>query len=110
MRTHQEIDERSLALHRLVAEKIARDPTLLARVRRTLDRWRVQVGAESQPYLQEWARVMDAGVGECLRTAVDPSPRGDALRQNSPFGAVLTNEERFAFLKKWNESHAPRRS
>ncbi len=33
MRTHQEIDARSLAMHRLVAERIRRDPALIARAK-----------------------------------------------------------------------------
>lgn len=43
MRTHQEIDARSLAMHRLVVEKIRRDPALLARAESTLSRWRKTV-------------------------------------------------------------------
>jgi len=38
MRTHQEIDQRSLALHRLVAERIMRDPALFEKSRLTLAR------------------------------------------------------------------------
>ncbi|MGF6367933.1 hypothetical protein OKW40_000683 [Paraburkholderia sp. RAU6.4a] len=36
---HLEKHRRSLALHRLIAEKIRRDPTLFDRARENLDRW-----------------------------------------------------------------------
>ncbi len=39
MRTHQEIDMRSLALHRLVADKVRRDAALLDRAKEIVQRW-----------------------------------------------------------------------
>lgn len=110
MRTHQEIDERSLALHCLVAEKIRRDPALFDRAKGTLSRWRATVCSASQPYLEEWERLMSQGVEACLAVAVEDSPRATALRQSSPFAGVLTNQERFSFLKKWNREHEAKRA
>jgi hypothetical protein len=105
MRTHQEIDERSLALHRLVADKIRHDPALFERARATLARWRTTAGPASQPYLEEWERLMNQGVEDCLAVAVDDSERATALRQSSPLSVLLTNRERFAFLENWKQSH-----
>jgi hypothetical protein len=105
MRTHQEIDERSLALHRLVAERITHDPALLEKVRETVARWRGTVCIASQPYLEEWECLIDQGVEACLAVAVEDSQRGAALRQSSPFSGVLTNRERFAFLRDWRRDH-----
>lgn len=107
MRTHQEIDSRSLALHRLVAAKIRNDPALFERARATLARWRSSVCVQSQPYLEEWQRLMDQGADVCLTVAVDDSEKATAMRQSSPFSGLLTNRERFAFLKAWNQDHAP---
>lgn len=106
MRTHQEIDERSLALHRLVAEKIRRNPTLFVRAKATLARWRTTVCAASQPHLEEWEHLMNQGIDASLAIAVEDSQRATALRQSSPFSGILTNQERFAFLKAWNNDHA----
>jgi hypothetical protein len=36
---HSRLDERSLAMHRLVAEKVQADPTLLDKARDNLRRW-----------------------------------------------------------------------
>ena len=105
MRTHQEIDERSLALHRLVAEKIRHDPALFERAKTTLARWRATAGPASQPYLEEWERLMNQGVEHCLAVAVDGSERATALRQSSPLSVLLTNRERFAFLGNWKQNH-----
>ncbi len=105
MRTHQEIDQRSLALHRLVAERIMRDPALFEKARMTLARWGRTVCVASQPYLEECERLMNQGIEACLSVAVEDSQRAAALRQSSPFAGVLTNRERFAFLKQWRNDH-----
>ena len=105
MRTHQEIDRRSLALHRLVAERVMRDPALFEKARLTLSKWRQTVCVASQPYLEEWERLMNQGVDACLSVAVEDSERAAVLRQSSPFSGVLTNRERFAFLRQWRRDH-----
>lgn len=107
MRSHQEIDARSLAMHRLVAAKVRREPALFEKARRTLDRWRDPANpTRSGPYLEEWARLMARGMEPALATAVEDSERATALRQCSPFAGVLTPAERHAFLKEWSTRHA----
>jgi hypothetical protein len=105
LRTHQEIDERSLALHRLVAEKIKNNPTLYQKAQSTLDRWLSTVDGSAQPYLAEWQALMKSGMNECLAVSVENSQRAAALRQSSPFCGILTAHERFAFLKSWRATH-----
>lgn len=106
MRTHQEIDERSLAMHRLVAEKIRQTPALFDKAKATLARWRTTVCVNSQPYLLEWERLMSLGIEACLAVAVEDSERATALRQSSPFAGLLTHQERFVFLRTWSLDHA----
>ncbi|MDB5846363.1 MAG: hypothetical protein JWP29_115 [Rhodoferax sp.] len=90
MQFHQDIDARSLALHRLIAQRVARDPALLAR---------------AQLYLREWAGRLAQGAEACLAVAVKDPQRAAALRQCSTFTNFLSNAARFAFLKSW-KSHA----
>jgi len=105
MPTHQELDQRSRALHRLIAEKIRQDPSLFENMKRTLARWRKIVSADSQPYLKEWERLVDLGIEECLAVATEDSERANAMRQASPFCGILTNEERWEFLLEWDKDH-----
>ena len=107
MRSHQEIDARSLELHRLIAAKVRRDPALLDRVRLTLQRWRDPGNpSRAEPYLSEWERLMAEGLEQVLAAAVEESERAEALRQCSPFAGILSPTERFAFLKTWAATHA----
>jgi hypothetical protein len=103
MPTHQQLDARSLAMHCLIAEKIARNPALFERVTRTLRHWRVVVCTASQPYLQEWETLVAQGLPACLAMATQNSEHAAALRQSSPFTGILTHQERFAFLKSWSQ-------
>jgi hypothetical protein len=99
--THQEIDARTLAMHRLVAEKIRRDPRLLDVARANLARWRLEPHPGDRGHLEEWERAMGAGLESALALAVEDSERAAALRQSSPFAGVLTARERHAFLRSW---------
>lgn len=107
MRTHHELDSRSLALHRLVADKVRRDAALLDRARATLQRWHQTASPRTFVYLDVWQALLEEGEDACLAAATEESEWANALRQASPFACLLTNQERFAFLKQWNKSHAP---
>lgn len=101
MPTHAQLDQRSLALHRLVVGKVRRQPQCMQQVRGTLAGWQARVSAHVQPYLAEWAALLAQGDEAALAMAVEDSPRACALRQSSPFCGVLTAQERHAFLRDW---------
>ena len=107
MRTHQEIDQRSLALHQLVAEKVRHDEALLEKANQILRRWRATVSPRTFVYLDEWQRLIDQGAEVCLAVAVEDSEHAAALRQASPLACLLTPKERFEFLKSCGRTHAP---
>jgi hypothetical protein len=110
MGTHQEVDARSLALHRLVAARVREDGALYEKAKRMLARWRETVSPSSQPYLETWEDLMRQGVAACLAVAVEDSPSAAALRQSSPIAGVLSNRERFVFLREWRVSHETQRA
>jgi hypothetical protein len=105
-RTHQLLDQRSLALHRFVAQSLHEHPDRFESVRQTLARWKRIVSPDSQPYVAEWQRLIDAGMDAALAMAVEDSERAAALRQCSPFCGVLAHRERSAFFKQWSADHA----
>ena len=107
MRTHQEIDQRSLALHQLVAAKVRRDPALLDKAKQILQHWRPSVSPRTYVYLDEWQRLIDQGPDACLAVAVEDSEHAAALRQASPLSCLLKPRERFQFLKARSGTHAP---
>lgn len=106
MPSHQEIDQRSLALHKLVADKVRHDERLMVQAQATLMRWYGVASPRTFTYLDEWRRLFDIGTEACLAVATEDSEHAAALRQASPLACLLTNQERFAFLKHWKQQHA----
>lgn len=98
---HQDLDRRSLELHRLVAEKLRRDPALLERAAAILARWRKNAPPQRVPYFGERQQLIEAGVEACLAVATEESERATALRQCSPLSCLLEPDERLRFLAEW---------
>jgi hypothetical protein len=101
VRSHQWIDQRSLAL---VAAKLEAHPQLLNVARQNLERWLRQNPATA---VREWRRILDSTplpeVVALLRSSSDEAAR---LRQSSPFAGLLTTEERRAIMGAY-ESRRP---
>jgi hypothetical protein len=101
MPSHQDLDARSHAMHRLAADALRREPARFMRVQQAIERWLAQGHHASRPYLLIWKQVVDEGLDATIALATEASERATALRQSSPVTLVLTNEERFEFLRTW---------
>ena len=100
MLTHREIDLKSLALHRLVAQKVAVDPALFMKAQATLSRMHDQ-GKVPLTYLTTWSDIFAMGWQAAMAAATEDSERGQTLRTCSPFAGLLSEQERLAFLAQW---------
>ena len=106
---HGRLDERSLAMHRLIARKVAADPGLLDAVRANLRRWQKMDGGPSSA-LSEWESILGGTTEQVTRFLADPSERATRLRQSSPFTGILTEAERRAIYESYStRTHHPRR-
>lgn len=92
--SHRLLDARSLALHCLVARKIAADPSLLEVARRNLARWRRSAPGTVPRYLDEWQDILHQPWPHVAALLTEQSERAVRLRQSSPFAGVLTATER----------------
>ena len=104
MRSHQWIEQRSLALHEAVAAKLEAQPQLLDVARRNLERW---LAGNPAAALREWRRILDSAplpdVLALLRSSGEEATR---LRQSSPFAGLLSPEERRTIMAAY-ESRRP---
>ncbi len=102
MRSHEWIDQRSLALDEAVARKLREQPALLDRARATLNRWLQQRQPNVPQVLIEWREILSAWPFERILTLLTRSDE-DArrLRQSSPFCGILSPEERLSILKTY---------
>ncbi len=102
--SQQDQDRRSLALHRLVAEKMRRDPALIGRAAVILARWRANAQPGTDRWLRQWATLFDQGLAATLAVATEDSEHARALRQSSPLSCLLSNKDRWEFLAHWKRN------
>jgi excisionase family DNA binding protein len=107
MRRRRELtreERRSLWLNRVVAGRVAQDPTrVLSHVRRNLDRFeRIHEGTSVTRWLRRWREVLDAGPEAVMEMLTSTTPEAAELRQNSPFAGVLSERERMAALASFS--------
>lgn len=102
MRTHQEIDLRSLELARAVVARIDADPERrgLERARETCGRW---LRTAPAPATEEWSRLLSGDWAEVRLILLDEGEEGQRLRQTSPFTGVLLPSERWEILRRFRD-------
>jgi len=100
---HRRLEERSLALHREIAQRINRNPDLLRKVRKRLSK-DIHSGRFSislTDAMREWLDLLkSSSVERVLELLVDDSENARRLRQATPFAGILTQEERRCILEK----------
>lgn len=99
MRSHRDIDRRSLALARAVAARIDADAHRegLRRARQTCARWRA---ASDSPAAAEWDSILAQPWDRVRGVLLDEGEVGQRLRQSSPFCGILTNAERWRIYRE----------
>lgn len=94
---HERLDARSLALHRLIADKIRQDVSLLEVARGNIARWQAENGETGDPSPHtEWLVLIDGPVDQLLSLLEGQDQRATRLRQSTPFTGILTPAERDA--------------
>lgn len=101
---HRLAEERSIAFHRAVAERMRHDPQVLEKARARVRGW-LAAGEPHPFYAGEWARILEGSVDSVATALVDPSEHGRALRQVTPFAGALPPKERWAIWRAFGEAH-----
>jgi len=103
MKTHQQIDQRSLAMAQAIVAKIDRDPVKagLTKARATCQRW---FNRDPLPAFGEWLEILGRPWEEIRTLLLDPSELGQRLRQSDPFCGILTPRERWEIYQAYRET------
>ncbi len=91
---HRLAEERSLAFHRAVAEKIRLEPALLDLARHRVSHT-ILTGARSAGLAREWSEVLSRPLPEILAFLVDEGEKAIELRQATPFAGMIDPRERW---------------
>jgi hypothetical protein len=103
VKDHRLIDERSLAFHRLIAEKLVKNPALVEHAKRNLERWLVTCSPRVRPVLLEWQAVLDGPTERLHDLLAATDENATRLRQSSPFAGLLTPAERTRILLEYQQ-------
>lgn len=98
-RLHQLAEERSLAIHRYIADRIASNPEIIERARARVEDW-LETGSVSKKYAQEWKQILASPLDSIRAALVDPREHARALRQSSPFAGAVDPRTRWRI---WDE-------
>lgn len=99
MNLHRLAEERSIAIHGLVAERLREDPSVVETAReRVLDGRRS--GAMHPRYADEWLSILALPIDALCAFLVDGSERARALRQSTPFAGAIDPRTRW---RVWRE-------
>jgi hypothetical protein len=103
MKTHQEIDARSLAMARAIVKKIDADPQHvgLEHAWEVCRRWNLR---RSSAVVSEWLEILEKPWPEIRSILLDEGERGKRLRQSSPFTGILSNRERWQIYREYQKA------
>ncbi len=102
MKTHQEIERRSLALARAVVEIIDRDSERkgIRKAQENCSRWYRESHA---PAIAEWREILKRDWPHVRKLLLDDSDQGRRLRQSSPFCGVLSPRQRWDIYRSFQD-------
>jgi hypothetical protein len=98
MDLHRLAEERSVAYHRVIAERLARQPEILDMARRRVQGW---LEAGKPFYARKWAEILADDAASIAAFLVERSELAIELRQSTPFAGALQPQERW---KIWRET------
>jgi len=101
-RTHEWLDQRSLAMDKAIAKIIRSKPELLDRAKATLARWIQQKGSCVPIALLEWQEILAKNsLEDIMQFLVQDDEEARRLRQSSPFCGILPEKDRLAILQEF---------
>jgi len=103
LRTHRELDRRALTMARVIADRLAEDPSIVSAARDFVARRMRDASPRERKDLDEWQRLLERlSVRQLRNFLVHSGERATRLRQSLPFVEVLSNDERHSILENTN--------
>ena len=98
-RLHRLAEERSLAIHKYIADRLASTPEVIEQARSRVGHW-LETGSVSKKYALAWKEILSGPLDSIRAALVDPSEHARALRQSSPFAGAVDPRTRWRI---WDE-------
>lgn len=100
---HEIIDQRNLDMGKLISQKLMRNPRLFHVIKKDLQERLVnpKFSESIKENYQEWVGIIEKGNDTVYSVLTSPCEEGNRLRQSNPFTSLITQEERFKILSKY---------
>lgn len=102
MDLHRLAEERSIAYHRAIAERMPREPEILANARQRVQSW--LASGEPPFYARKWSEVLAGDLPSIQAFLTERSDLAYELRQSSPFAGALNPRERWRIWRETRET------
>lgn len=102
---HELAEERSLAIHGLIADRLRKDPSLAEVARGRVAAWLTD-GSVHRAYAEAWGELLSGPLPRLLEVLVDPGEGARALRQCSPFAGIVDPRTRWRIWREVRERFA----
>jgi hypothetical protein len=103
---HELAEERSLAIHGLVAERLRADPYLVVTARERVEQW-LRDGSVHRTYAEKWRLLLTGPPERLFEVLMHRGEEARALRQSSPFAGVVDPRTRWALWREVRARLAP---
>jgi len=107
MDPHRLAEERSVAYHRAIAERLRDRPEILEAASRRVQGW-LSARADAPFYARKWAEILAGDAASVASFLVERTEIADELRQSSPFAGALQPRERWQIWRETRERFSPR--
>jgi hypothetical protein len=101
---HEIVDDRSLEMDRVIAQKIRANPKMVQIALANIERWLANpdYSESSRQAALEWKSIIENTSAGALVTLLESnSEEARRLRQSSPFCGILTPDERQAIFREY---------
>ncbi len=106
MDLHRLAEERSVAYHRAIAQRLRDEPEILERARRRVQGW-LTAGGAAPDAAARWAALLANDLPAIEAFLGERSDLADELRQSSPFAGALDPRERWRIWRATRDRLAP---
>jgi hypothetical protein len=107
MDPHRLAEERSVAYHRVIAERLRCQPEVLASARQRVQTW-LASGTEAPFYARKWSEILAGDPSSIASFLTERSELADELRQSSPFAGALKPRERWQIWRETRDHFSQR--
>ena len=102
MDLHRLAEERSVAYHSAIAERLRDHPEILEDARRRVQDWLTSTG-NARFHVQRWAKILSGDMPSVAAFLVERSELATEPRQSSPFAGALRPQERWRIWRETRE-------